>query len=218
MAQTLSQKLKLKQGDKVALLNPPETYLKTLNSADSSIKITSPEESAAQIHWFIKTIAELEAGLRTVVPKLGPDTILWAFFPKGSSKIQTDLTRDSGWQALQAFDNLQYLVLISFDETWSAFALRLKSVADIKKAAASQPREIYKYADSATKTITLPEDLARAFETNAEARSAFEALAFSHRREYVEWVVTAKRPETRQERIKSTLEKVLVGWKNPRNI
>ena len=53
---------------------------------------------------------------------------------------------------------------------------------------------------------------------HATAKDAFEALAFSHRREYVEWVVTAKRPETRQERIKGTLEKVMTGWKNPRNI
>ena len=45
------------------------------------------------------------------------------FVPKGSSKIQTDLTRDKGWDVLQGL-NLKWLTLVSVDDTWSAFALR----------------------------------------------------------------------------------------------
>jgi len=49
--------------------------------------------------------------------------MLWITFPKGISKIQTDLTRDKGWEALQTLD-LKWINLISVNETWSAFALR----------------------------------------------------------------------------------------------
>jgi hypothetical protein len=49
--------------------------------------------------------------------------MLWISFPKGSSKIQTDLTRDKGWESLQTLD-LKWITLVSVNETWSAFALR----------------------------------------------------------------------------------------------
>lgn len=52
-----------------------------------------------------------------------PESLLWISFPKGSSKIQTDLTRDKGWEALREVD-LKWINLISVDDTWSAFSLR----------------------------------------------------------------------------------------------
>jgi hypothetical protein len=39
------------------------------------------------------------------------------------SKIQTDLTRDAGWESVTAAD-LMWLGLVSIDATWSAFSLR----------------------------------------------------------------------------------------------
>lgn len=43
--------------------------------------------------------------------------------PKGSSKIQTDLTRDKGWGEVQKL-SLKWINLVSIDETWSAFSMR----------------------------------------------------------------------------------------------
>ena len=36
-------------------------------------------------------------------------------------------------------------------------------------------------------------------------------MSFTHRREYVEWIEEAKRPETRARRIAGTLERVRKG-------
>ena len=44
-------------------------------------------------------------------------------FPKGTSKIQTDLTRDQGWESVAQAD-LKWINLLSLEETWSAFSLR----------------------------------------------------------------------------------------------
>jgi hypothetical protein len=52
---------------------------------------------------------------------LKPVSLLWISFPKGSSKIQTDLTRDKGWDSVR---DLKWVTLVSVDETWSAFSLR----------------------------------------------------------------------------------------------
>ena len=61
--------------------------------------------------------------LPQVLAALKPASLLWLTFPKGTSKIQTDLTRDVGWDALQQAD-LKWVTLISVDPTWSAFCLR----------------------------------------------------------------------------------------------
>ena len=144
---------------------------------------------------------------------------VWIYYPKGSSKIQTDLTRDKGWDCLKAEeDKLTWLNLISLNETWSAFGFRVKTEADKKKE--SKPaveREIFKWANSATKEIILPPDLATAFKKHKKEAAYFHSLAFSHKREYVEWIVTAKKEETRAKRIEGTIERLMLQWKNPRD-
>jgi hypothetical protein len=61
--------------------------------------------------------------------------------------------------------------------------------------------------DGSERTISVPPDLATALE-GAGARGAFDALSYSHRREYVQWVDDAKRPETRTRRIAATVERI----------
>jgi uncharacterized protein DUF1905/bacteriocin resistance YdeI/OmpD-like protein len=61
--------------------------------------------------------------------------------------------------------------------------------------------------DEAERTVTVAPDLAAALD-EAGARPAFDALSFSHRREYVTWIDEAKRPETRQRRIAQTVERI----------
>ena len=40
----------------------------------------------------------------------------------------------------------------------------------------------------------------------------------TNRKEYVEWIVNAKREETRTQRIKDTIERLGKEWKNPANL
>lgn len=72
---------------------------------------------------FVKDKAELGRLIPQVWSALKPESLLWISFPKGSSKIQTDLTRDQGWEVVQEFD-LKWVNLVSVNATWSAFSLR----------------------------------------------------------------------------------------------
>jgi hypothetical protein len=54
--------------------------------------------------------------------------------------------------------------------------------------------------DTEPQTVTVPEDLAAALKESGAA-AAFDALAFSMRKEYVRQVESAKAPETRSRRI-----------------
>ncbi len=60
--------------------------------------------------------------------------------------------------------------------------------------------------------FTLPDDLARALERTG-LRAKFDQLAYPHRREYVQWVERAKKPEARLRRIKQVLEGAEAGKK-----
>jgi len=65
--------------------------------------------------------------------------------------------------------------------------------------------------DTEPRTVSVPDDLEAALERDPAAANAFDRLSFTHRREYVEWVGEAKRPETRARRIAATVERVRVG-------
>jgi uncharacterized protein YdeI (YjbR/CyaY-like superfamily) len=62
--------------------------------------------------------------------------------------------------------------------------------------------------DTKPRTVQVPNDLAAALADDASATAAFGALSFTHKREYVEWVEDAKRPQTRARRIAGTVDKV----------
>jgi uncharacterized protein YdeI (YjbR/CyaY-like superfamily) len=57
----------------------------------------------------------------------------------------------------------------------------------------------------------LPAYIARALKTNAEAWRFFRELAPTHRRHYVAWIHLAKRPETRERRIRESIALLAAG-------
>ena len=65
--------------------------------------------------------------------------------------------------------------------------------------------------DTAPREIAVPDDLAAAFDEPARAR--FDALAYSHQKEWVRWVEEAKKPETRATRIEKTAAALKEGRK-----
>jgi hypothetical protein len=67
--------------------------------------------------------------------------------------------------------------------------------------------EVAMELDTEPRTVKVPPDLRSALRDGAVA-DAFAKLSFTHRREYVEWVEEAVRPETRARRIAQTLDRV----------
>jgi uncharacterized protein YdeI (YjbR/CyaY-like superfamily) len=65
--------------------------------------------------------------------------------------------------------------------------------------------------------IPMPADLKAALAEDAKARAAFEAFTPGRKREYLEWIVEAKRAETRARRIETTVQQSREGkslhWK-----
>lgn len=107
---------------------------------------------------------------------------------------------------------------------------KLTSVADLppKKTLLAHVRKAAKLNEEGVKTPAArnsapkpppeaPEDLAAALKKNAKARKAFEGFPPSAQRDYVEWIVEAKREETRAKRLAQAVEWMAEGkrrnWK-----
>jgi len=119
----LAKKLKLRPGSRAALIHAPKGYAKELAPPK---EVSLSEKLGGKFDWiqfFAETKADVDRFLPKLVAALNDESILWLSFPKGTSKIQTDLTRDKGWDALQRVD-LKWVTLVSVNDTWSAFALR----------------------------------------------------------------------------------------------
>jgi len=129
----LAKKMKLRPGSRALILNSPPGYPNELAPLPKGVELV--EQVRGKFDWiqlFVQTQAELAAQAPKAIAALKPDSLLWISFPKGTSKIQTDLTRDQGWGSLRKVD-LKWVNLISVNATWSAFALRTYKPGEAKQ-------------------------------------------------------------------------------------
>jgi Bacteriocin-protection, YdeI or OmpD-Associated/Domain of unknown function (DUF1905) len=65
--------------------------------------------------------------------------------------------------------------------------------------------------DAAPREVTTPAALAQALAADPGAQDAFDRLAFTHRKEFARWIEEAKRDETRERRVATTIEMLHAG-------
>lgn len=120
----LAKKMKLKEGYHATLINAPKGYADELKPLPADVKLVQQFDIPSDwIQLFAKNTAELDKLFPKVLKIMKPNTLLWVSFPKGTSEIQTDLTRDKGWDVISAA-NLKWTSLVSVNDTWSAFSMR----------------------------------------------------------------------------------------------
>jgi hypothetical protein len=85
---------------------------------------------------------------------------------------------------------------------------------EIRQAAGLTPGERLQVTlelDDEPRTVEPPDDLRDALAAAEGAQAVFDRLAFTHRKEYVNWITEAKRPETRRRRVEQTVTRLLEG-------
>jgi hypothetical protein len=65
--------------------------------------------------------------------------------------------------------------------------------------------------DDEPREVEIPPELAAALASDPLAASAFDALSYTHRREYARWVAEAKRASTRADRAAKSVERLRAG-------
>jgi hypothetical protein len=108
------------------------------------------------------------------------DTVCCIYYPKDSSGIQTDLTRDEGWESGGVTDP------------------RIYRSGEQNSASARRPRA--------------------GVQGKQRSPRFCDGLSYSYKKEYADWIVTAKREATRAERVHGTVERLHKQWKKPRDL
>ena len=125
MANTsLDKKLKIKLGQHIRVINSPDGFLDELGSLLEGVDLSNEFDGQRDfILLFVSNSKQLEENLPAALDSLKEDGLFWLSYPKKSSKIETDLSRDQGWDALTKA-GLRPVSLVSINDTWSAFRVR----------------------------------------------------------------------------------------------
>lgn len=91
----LIQKLGIKPGMKVLVINPPQNYFQLLQS-DISKQYVSPNETPDFVHLFAETNTVFKDEMKKILPICSKKSniVIWVSWYKKSSGIETDLTED----------------------------------------------------------------------------------------------------------------------------
>jgi hypothetical protein len=128
----LAQKLGIKPGMKVAVLNPPANYAALVAPLPPGATIVrKPAEGAPFVHLFTKSAAEMGQQLVQLRKSIAQDGMVWASWPKKASKVPTDIT-EHVVRALALPLGFVDIKVCAVDETWTAFKLVIR-VSERKK-------------------------------------------------------------------------------------
>ena len=212
----LAKKLQPKPGTRVAIANAPAGF--SLGKVPGVTIEKSLKRDLDSVMLFATTQKELKGQWSKALASVKQDGAVWVAYPKKNSGIESDLTGMQGWEATKGSD-WNPVSMIGIDDTWSA--VRYKYSPGLEKARHARQEESIKDADGRVcvdrvkRIVTPPKDLEALLAKNAKAHAAFEPLSFTHRKEYVVWILDAKKPETRAARLTKTIEMLSKGKKNP---
>jgi len=129
MAEVLADKLLIKTGTRVLLLNAPIGYAKKLQPLPEGVTVTDRRsQTASEVAIvFVRDKGELKR-LQSGFATLEDDAALWVCYPAGG-RSRTDLDRDVIQAALES-DELIGATNVPFDETWMCTQFRTREDAD----------------------------------------------------------------------------------------
>jgi hypothetical protein len=125
MAQSsLVKRLRIKPRQRLLVLNSPQGYVQSLTDLPEGVVVSeSPGGKYDLVHLFVKNRAEFARLGDIAMDAVEYDGLLWISYPKGSSKVETDLARGAMWD-LTADRGLRPVAQVSIDEVWSAVRFR----------------------------------------------------------------------------------------------
>ena len=132
-----------------------------------------------------------------------PFDVLTEFGKKGQVKVKA------------YFDGVEYRgSLVKMGHTCHIIGLN-KKVRDAIMKLPGDKVDVHIIEDKEERTVEIPIDLEMAFANEPKAKAFFDSLSFTHRKEYVVWIISAKKQETRDARISKCIAMLNLGTKNP---
>jgi len=126
----LPKKLGIREGHRVALVNAPADFGKTLGELPVDVELRtdpSPVKAFDVMVFFTTSLGELKKRFAALAKRLTPAGGLWIGWPKKASGVATDLTEDV-IRVVGLDAGLVDNKVCAIDDTWSGlrFVIRLQ--------------------------------------------------------------------------------------------
>lgn len=217
MENLLFKKLQIKPGFKVAVWNAPPQVASIFNHIPANISLSYQMQDHCNAYLvFSISKAEMLSTLKAIIGNINEQSIVWILYPKAKSTLAADLNLMQSWDDLKLF-GLAPCASAAINDIWTA--IRVKPISHQKKSGVGNAEitknEYGDYIDVVNKIVKLPKYLKDVLAKQPEALDFYQKLAYSHQKEYVLWILTAKQEKTRLDRIAKMITKLLEKKKNP---
>jgi hypothetical protein len=215
--QNILEKLQLKEEKNLLIQGLPSSVEKQFAKLAYNKNLTPLLKTRKIDFALIFAINQLQLNniLKEVFSALHPESKLWIAYPKTTSKIVSDLNRDASWEILSKND-YEAVRQVTLDHVWTAMRFKkLDQIPNRNRTFVEFKSANIKVDDFEKRLIALPIELDKLFGAHEEAREFFVSLSILNQKEYLSWIQGAKKEETKQKRLESTLEKLLAGKNSP---
>lgn len=200
----LISKLKIKTDQPVYTINLPDTCRHLFDGVEVREKI-GKTKPLAQVMLFATSSVDLMHELTRLADYIGHNTLLWICYPKKTGAIASDLVMMKSWE-LVFQSGYRGQTSVSIDNDWTG--LRITNAPRTKPSDSDIPmaQRTAEGIDYVNRTVQLPADALAALSKHEGMTEFFNAMSFTHKKEYAMAITDAQKPETRLRRIEKTVE------------
>lgn len=201
---SVAKKLRLRQDRPLYLLAAPANTAEIFSGYDMKNSLSGKQPIAQAVIFAVNKKA-LDEIVRKIKERMEEGALLWIAYPKKTGQIKSDITRDIGWETVLAA-GYEPVTQVAVDGDWSALRFRKSEAIEPKLRDVPMEARQVEGVDFVNRTVTFPKDVLQALKPRKELLALLEGMSFSHKKEHVEAIVTAKKPETRARRIEKMIE------------
>lgn len=204
----LSEKLRFDTSRPLILVEAPDNTEDIFREYE--IKTSLAGKTLHQVLLFVVDSNALNTYYPKIITKLADDAVFWIAYPKQTSGITSDLTRmkSSAWDIIIYSPDYSIVTSVSIDDTWTGMRIKKRDPKVKYKRDIPIAERKTEGIDYIKRTVQLPKDAIAAMKSYKGLEDFFNAMSFTHKKEYVEAIADAKKPETRQRRIEKMIEMV----------
>jgi predicted SnoaL-like aldol condensation-catalyzing enzyme len=123
------KKLGLKPGMRALVLGAPSGYMDSLALPDR-VEVSQTVGSANEfVQFFATKKSEITKSAKKLLQSAAPGALVWITYPKKTSGVDSDLSREAVWAAMEG-TGWRPVSQIAIDDVWSA--LRFRPTQDVK--------------------------------------------------------------------------------------
>ncbi len=204
----LLKKLHMAADKPIWLINAPANclgYFAGYNMKHKPGKVKPIE----QLLLFVMDSKELTGQMHRLAGYIAHNTLFWICYPKKTGSISSDLVLMKSWDVV--FNSgYRGQTSVSIDDDWTG--LRITNAPRKKPSDSDLPMTERKAEgiDFINRTVNLPADAQAAVDARKGLSAYFYSQSFTCKKEYLDAITQAKKPETRTRRIEKMVEMLLL--------